>query len=237
MRAYAARVTIRFTRQQAIDYDRACSQTLGVPSIVLMTHAAVECATIIRCGRARGEPPIIALCGSGNNGGDGYAIVRTLHSWGIAAIAVEVAQTRGGSDARIMRDAAAALGLVHPWESIDSLLAGAQPMTFVDALFGTGLTRPPAGRELDAIRWMNAHAASGNRIFAIDLPSGMNCDTGGPCEGSEGGGNGIVRATQTLTMVCDKSGFAFPGAREFLGTLSIIPIGGPPITQERQTVE
>lgn len=201
-----------------------------------MTHAAVECATIIRRDRAGGESLIIALCGGGNNGGDGYAIARTLHSWGVAAIAVEVAQTPGGSDARIMRDAAAALGLVHPWESIDSLICGTRPTTLVDALFGTGLTRPPAGRELDAIRWINAHAGSGSRSFAIDLPSGMNCDTGGPCEGS-GGSDGIVRATHTLTMVCEKSGFAFSCAREFLGELSVIPIGGPPLTQEHQTVE
>ncbi|MEY4787725.1 MAG: YjeF-related protein N-terminus, partial [Planctomycetota bacterium] len=75
-----------------------------------MTHAAVECAAIIR-----NELPIdsmgisirvITLCGGGNNGGDGYAIVRTLHSHGIDAVAIEVAQCRPDSDANIMRESA-----------------------------------------------------------------------------------------------------------------------------------
>lgn len=198
-----------------------------------MTHAAVECAAIIRRGVSLHSLPIVAMCGSGNNGGDGYAIVRTLHSWGVPAVAVEVAPTRPRSDARVMRDAAAALALVHAWNSVDSLDFGKHPPIIIDALFGTGLTRPPAGDELAAIHWMNARASAGSRVIAIDLPSGMDCDTGS----SLGTPDSVVRAAQTLTMVCEKAGFAASGAHELLGEILVIPIGGPPVTQMPQTVE
>lgn len=226
-------MTIRFSRAQSIEYDRACSQDLGLPSIVLMTHAAVECAALIRAMLSSRTTNIIALCGSGNNGGDGYAIVRTLQSWGFRARAIEVAPPRIGSDARIMRDAAAALGRVDPFESINALGRGDEPTILIDAIFGTGLTRAPVGDELAAIEWINAQGLRGSRIVAIDIPSGLDCDTGQPL----GCATSAVRATQTLTMVCEKAGFASDSARHYLGAVSIVPIGGAPVTQEHQTVE
>lgn len=223
-------MAIRFTRQQAIDYDRACVQEFGIPPLVLMTHAAVECATVIRKRLPCLPPLVVALCGGGNNGGDGYAIARTLHSWGVHAMAIEVTTPRANSDAHTMRDAAAAHSLVHPWSEFAGHIPSDGPLIIVDALFGTGLTRAPCGRELEAIHWINARGA---RVVSIDLPSGMDCDLGVAL----GGPHDMVRANETLTMVCEKAGFSNPRAREFLGIVTVVPIGGPPLTQDPQTVE
>ena len=202
-----------------------------------MTHAAVECAAIIR-----NELPsdsmgisirVIALCGGGNNGADGYAIVRTLHSHGIDAVAIEVAQCRPESDANIMRESAQRMGLVHAWSNLSRMVDGQERIVIVDAIFGTGLSRAPTGPALDAIHWINAHASKGTSIYAIDLPSGMDCDSGKAL----GADADVVIATRTLTMVAKKTGFSAYSAHSYLGIITEIPIGGPPITRRSQIVE
>jgi NAD(P)H-hydrate epimerase len=87
----------------------------------------------------------------------------------------------------------------------------------VDALFGTGLTgpvRPPFDRVIAAMN------ACGKPILAVDLPSGLDADTGQPL--------GVaVRATRTITFVAPKVGFAAPGASEWLGEVEVAGIGAP----------
>ncbi len=206
-----------------------------------MTHAAVECAAIIRrelqgdsLGNSFGNSPrVVALCGSGNNGADGYAIVRTLHSHGIDAVAIEVAQCRPESDANIMRESAHRMGLVHPWSNLARIVDMQNRIVIVDAIFGTGLSRAPTGPTLDAIHWINTHASKGTQVYAIDLPSGMDCDSG-KALGVEAD---VVIANRTLTMVAKKSGFAAQSAHLYLGKITEIPIGGPRITRQSQIVE
>jgi len=87
----------------------------------------------------------------------------------------------------------------------------------VDALFGTGLTgavRPPFDQVIPAI---NPGPA---RVLAIDLPSGLDCDTGLPL-------GPTVRAQHTATFVAEKKGFTEPAAREWLGQVHVIDIGAP----------
>lgn len=198
-----------------------------------MTHAAVECAAIIRRELGEPAPRIIALCGGGNNGGDGYALIRTLHSHDISAIAIECAAPATGSDAKIMHDAAEKMGLVRPMNELPSIARDLQPLLIIDAIIGTGLSHSPSSHALEAIHWINARRAAGARVVAIDLPSGMDCDSGEPL----GGANDVVRATDTITMVCEKAGFARPAAKAYLGALKIVSIGGPPPTQDFQIVE
>ncbi|MSR28756.1 MAG: NAD(P)H-hydrate epimerase [Phycisphaerales bacterium] len=215
-------MTRALSSQEAANYDRACARVLGIPGIVLMTHAAVECAAFIRahCGQATN---FVAVCGSGNNGGDGYAIVRTLASHGLAASALEVAAPRASSDAALMHQWATAMGLVARFDALAASLVDPEHTLIIDAVFGIGLTRPPQGAALEAISWINAQRARGARVVAIDLPSGIDGDLGVAL----GGANSAVRADQTLTMVAPKLGFSAADASEYTGEVTIIPIGGP----------
>ena len=198
-----------------------------------MTHAAVECAGIIRRELPPSSPRVIAVCGSGNNGGDGYAIIRTLHSHGIDAVAIEVAPSSAGTDANMMRESAHRMGLVQPWSRITQIVGDRDQVVIVDALFGTGLSRAPTGPSLDAIRWINARSATGSLVYAIDLPSGLDCDSGKALADVAD----AVIATRTLTMVAKKAGFSAQSAHLHLGIVTEIPIGGPPITQRTRIVE
>ncbi|MFM7479927.1 MAG: NAD(P)H-hydrate epimerase [Planctomycetota bacterium] len=68
------------TRSQAADYDRQCSTHWAIPSLALMAHASAECALAVLRALSSPAPRVLALCGPGNNGGDGYAVARALHS-------------------------------------------------------------------------------------------------------------------------------------------------------------
>lgn len=187
-----------------------------------MTHAAVECARVISGRFANaGISEFIAICGRGNNGGDGYAIARTLHSYGHSSRACCLAAATPGSDAGVMHDAARAMGLVEPWPIARPI--GPKAIV-IDAIFGTGLDRAPTGVELDAIRWINQCAMHGATVVSIDIPSGIDCDTGEPL----GGRDDAVRATHTITMVAEKLGFPQAQRLGYLGSVEIVSIGGPP---------
>jgi NAD(P)H-hydrate epimerase len=98
---------------------------------------------------------------------------------------------------------------------LDAELAGAE--WIVDALLGTGATGPPRSPLDLAIRRMNAAAA---KRLAVDLPSGLDCDTGEPAEPT-------FRADHTCTFVAPKVGFANPAAATFLGQVHVLDIGAP----------
>jgi|LauGreDrversion4_2_1035121.scaffolds.fasta_scaffold00694_7 NAD(P)H-hydrate epimerase len=203
-----------FSRADARAYDRLCMDAQGLPGIALMERAAQGCARASM--EMLGRPPsrVLVVAGAGQNGGDGYAVATLLRQAGHRVAVRAVGEPRAGSDAATMRARAVAAGVpiapFAPQEAIDADL-------IVDALFGTGLDRPVAGEPRAAIEWMNAHGAP---VLSIDLPSGMDCDTGEPLPV-------CVRAARTVTMVARKLGFDRPAARPFLGLVEVVPIGGP----------
>jgi NAD(P)H-hydrate epimerase len=98
------------------------------------------------------------------------------------------------------------------------LLAEIQSSSWiVDALFGTGLCRP-LGSPYDEIA--TRINASGHNVLAIDIPSGLDCDTGEPL-------GPTIRATHTATFVALKKGFLNPSARAWIGEVHVIDIGAP----------
>jgi NAD(P)H-hydrate epimerase len=177
-----------------------------------------------------GPPPprMLILCGPGNNGGDGGVVARHLDAWGFPVHAVWFArgdQLRG--DAATQWTILARSGIAqsawfddHPGDAVDpqalrSLLAGADWL--VDALLGTGLSRPVEGPLRTVIEAIND---SGKPAFALDLPSGLDADTGEPL--------GLaVRAEATATFVAPKLGFSAPGAAGYTGEVAVIDIGLP----------
>lgn len=209
---------LRLTRSQVREIDRLSTERYHVPGIVLMENAARGAAGVAceMLGPGRGKS-VLAVCGGGNNGGDGLAVARHLHNRGhrvSLALTIDPAKYKG--DALVNWQIVSAMNLPFRPATPDELTA-AKPDLLLDAIFGTGLTdapRDPFPALVDAI------ARSKIPVLAIDLPSGLDCDTGRPP-------GACVRAARTVTFVAEKAGFAAPDARPFLGTVTVASIGCP----------
>jgi hydroxyethylthiazole kinase-like uncharacterized protein yjeF len=125
-----------------------------------------------------GERRAVVLCGPGNNGGDGYVVACLLHGrgWQVEVRAMGDPE-KMPPDARANRDRWAALGPVFPLDGADE---GARPDVLVDALFGTGLSRPIPEEAERALAGVLRRPGKGGRcrVLAVDAPSGLDCDTG-----------------------------------------------------------
>ena len=195
----------RLTSAQVREVDRLATERFAIPVSWLMEAAGWQVA---RHCRARA----VVLCGRGNNGGDGLAAARHLHRWGrLAAVACTDPDGLNGPAAEQAR-ALRALGVpISP----EPDLAGAQLV--VDALLGTGLSRPAGGR---MATWIDAVNASGHRVVSVDVPSGLDADTGaaaGPC----------VRAALTVTLGLPKPGLLEADGPAYAGEVWVADIGVP----------
>lgn len=205
----------RLTREQVRAIDRLAVERYGIPSIVLMENAAravTDVAWTMLGGKAG---TALILCGGGNNGGDGLAMARHLHNRGCdvtIGLLVDPAKYKG--DALVNWNIVRAMGLTaQPYER--GQLAGASLV--VDAIFGTGLDKPP--REPFGAVAAEINEA-GVPVLAVDVPSGLDCETGVPP-------GMCVKASRTVTFVAEKTGFAQAGARQWLGDVTIGDIGCP----------
>ena len=185
----------------------------GVPSLTLMENAGAAVAG----EAAKMVPPgarIAVLCGPGNNGGDGYVAARLLQECGFE---VRVAQL-GARDA-LKGDAAE---MARGWTGAVEPLA-ASPVDgaalVIDALFGAGLSRPLEG---DAAAAVAAANASGKPILAVDVPSGLDGDTG-----AAAGGGAVIKATKTVTFFRRKPGHMLMPGRVLCGDVIVADIGIP----------
>jgi NAD(P)H-hydrate epimerase len=211
---------IRLTRAQVREVDRLAIERYHIPGIVLMENAA-RAVTDVALEMLKQLPCEVAkigvLCGGGNNGGDGLAVARHLTNRGHdvwVGMMTDPLKYRG--DAAINWQIAAAMRLFAPTSNdsnFDFYVHSSD--LIIDGLFGTGLESPP--REPERINMINELAA---RILAIDLPSGMNCDTGEPM-------GACIRAERTVTFVAEKVGFANPASKQYTGEVTVGDIGCP----------
>ncbi|MHC4664585.1 MAG: NAD(P)H-hydrate epimerase [Planctomycetota bacterium] len=215
------------SRAEVRAVDSRAINELGIPGVVLMENAGRSCAELIKeklAGTA--NPKVCIFCGTGNNGGDGYVIARHLLNSGFRVIVVicgDRAKIRG--DAKINLEILEKLG--HPIEEVDlsaadiegrvKALAGGADMV-VDGLFGTGLSGQLRSEHIELIESMNAQNCP---ILAVDIPSGLDCDSGQPL-------GAAIRAAYTVTFVAAKNGFAATGARDYAGEVFIASIGAEP---------
>lgn len=213
------------TRSESRQVDQLAIERFGMSGLVLMENAGREAARVI--ARRVPHADVCILCGKGNNGGDGYVIARHLQLAQAAAAAgkptvrivsvVDPAELAGDAavNANIARLAEIPLAVVtDPSQLADAI---GSPDLIVDCLLGTGAQGNPRGLYAEAIRLANARPA---RRIAIDLPSGLDADSGGV-------GAPTFRADLTLTMVAPKIGFAAEAAQAVLGEVIVIPIGVP----------
>ncbi|MCP3904201.1 MAG: NAD(P)H-hydrate epimerase [Planctomycetes bacterium] len=200
--------------------DRAAIEEYRIPGIVLMENAARALAAVALRMLDPGATALI-VCGSGNNGGDGWALARHLHNAGARPVVAALGEPRGEGDAGVNRAICGAMGVEEV--DIDRLDEHRAAGLVVDAIFGTGLTRPVEGRAAQVIAWINAGVAP---VLAVDIPSGLDGDSGVPL--------GVaVRATETVTFVGMKPGFLVSGADAWTGTVTIGDIGAPRELTER----
>ena len=209
---------LRLTREQVRSIDRLALERYHIPGIVLMENAA-RAVSNEACRMMDGEccGKVLILCGGGNNGGDGLAAARHLHNMGAAVtIGLTVDPARFAGDALIHWNIVSAMKIdARPFDSI--MLEDPRPMLIIDAIFGTGLTqvpREPFGQLAMAVN------NSGAPVLAVDLPSGLDCDTGVPP-------GACISARRTVTFVTEKAGFATPEARRVLGEVIVGDIGCP----------
>ncbi len=208
------------TRAELRHVDRRAIDEFGLPGVVLMENAGRNAAAVLLAAGVTG--PVVICCGKGNNGGDGFVIARHLDNAG-----VEVRLLLACDSKDYVGDAAVFLRVIESSrlplrEMTSAALSDWQHELqsaewIVDALLGTGLTGAVREPSLTAI---NAINASGRKVLAVDLPSGMDTDTGQPL--------GVcVRATRTVTFVARKTGFDHPDAMQWTGPVEVVDIGVP----------
>jgi NAD(P)H-hydrate epimerase len=207
------------SREQARQIDQLAVDRYGIPVLVLMENAARSAADRT-CDMLDNDcvGRVLILCGTGNNGGDGLALARHLHNRGAephVLLVGDVTKYKGEAltNLRIVQ----AMG-IHA-EPVDVMkLEKARPMLIVDGIFGTGLTEPPRGLFDEVAR---ATMSTGVPILSLDIPSGLDADTGQPLSPA------TIRATETVTFVARKIGFMSPEAQAYLGHVTVGDIGCP----------
>lgn len=214
------------SRAQMRAFDTHAIEVCHVPGLLLMENAGRGATDVLVRELLEGDAAgarVVAVCGAGNNGGDGLVVARHLV---VRGASVEVYLV--GDASRLTPDARANLeawqglgGVVHelgPGADVALLDRGmAQADVVIDALFGTGLDRPIEGHHALVVRSMNAAAAP---RFAVDLPSGLDVDTGRTL-------GVVVRARATATFAHHKLGLLTPSGADLAGRVHVVDIGVP----------
>lgn len=205
------------TVAQMREADRRCIEEIGIPGVVLMHNAGAAVFREVEQG------PVGVVCGKGNNGGDGFVVAglalvagldtqvvlaaRPEEITGDAAVFLWAYRNLGGTilEASTENDAAHAVASLS------------ECATLVDAVLGTGVKGEVRGAQRAAIEsWPQ------RRTVAVDLPSGLNADTGEPS-------GCCIRADVTVTFQFPKRGLLARAAKPYVGRLVVADIGIPPV--------
>jgi NAD(P)H-hydrate epimerase len=208
---------MHLTRAQSRAVDHIAIVRFLMPGIVLMENASRGCADLAWSMLGSKPGRVAVVCGSGNNGGDGLAIARHLHNRGCEVTVFHPQDpSRFSPDAAVMWRTVELMSLKRVVVDDDTIADHACEL-LVDAILGTGPTervRPETASLIDAI---NRNPAP---KLAVDLPSGLDCDTGRPL-------GTAVRATRTASFVGPKIGFTQADASSYTGEISVVEIGCP----------
>lgn len=203
-----------YRNEQIRELDRIAIQEYGIAGFELMSRAgyAVFQQLIQHCPNAQS---VAVVCGSGNNAGDGYIVGTLLLRAGFTVRVFSV-----GDPLQLKGDAltayqhyVAAFGVIEPFQTEMALKAD----VIIDALLGSGLNKPVTGLYADAITAINQSTAF---VLAVDMPSGLNADTGNVM--------GIaVKADVTVTFIALKQGLFTGHAADYCGELCYASLAIP----------
>jgi len=215
------------TARQMAEVDRLSTELFKIPSLLLMENAGRAVVDrILRVAPGAADSPVYIFCGRGNNGGDGLVAARHL-------------AVRGGKpEVFLLSDPASYKGdALANWEIVRSMEIPVrtlgtvaqmrrelrnlrQPLVIVDALFGTGLSKPIGPDSRPVVSWINKASAE-SLVASVDIPSGLFADSAlvpGP----------VVKARLTVTFTAPKPALVLPPAAEWAGEVTVATIGSPP---------
>ncbi len=212
------------TAAQMQAVDRQTIDEIGIPGVVLMENAGRGVADeIVQRFASVDSPRALIMAGKGNNGGDGYVIARHLldYGWTVQVLVLaECDAIKGDAAVHLMalENCKGQVTFIADGEALMRALVDVGDFTvLVDALFGTGLTKPVQGINLKAVEWLNQQSSP---VVAVDIPSGIDASTG-RVTGS------AVNATLTVSFAFPKIGqVSYPGAG-LVGELVVTNIGIP----------
>jgi ADP-dependent NAD(P)H-hydrate dehydratase / NAD(P)H-hydrate epimerase len=227
------------TAAEMREVDRLTTERFGIPSILLMENAAqaVTKAVLRALGGSISGRSVFILCGKGNNGGDGAAVARQLVQAGANVsvclfgkvegtkgdarsnfdIIAKLSQTTGSEAARLT------FAEVETAEQLDVFLKRFEresPAIIVDAMFGTGLTKPLTGIHEEAVKWINEIGEPRPKVLSVDLSSGLDADRADLI-------GEAIKADQTVTFTAPKAANVLPPAARYNGELTVANIGSP----------
>lgn len=210
--------------------DRYAVEQLGIPEAILMENAGQAAASVLSREIGVRDRKIVIFCGAGNNGGDGFVVARKIHADGGSAkvyLLGDPEKFRGA--ARVNLEILAKLPVeVRPVESSKKIRTDVLHCHgIVDAIFGTGLDREISGLYREVIALINA---SGKKVLSLDIPSGINGDTGRIM--------GLaVQADCTVTFGLPKIGALLYPGYERCGKLYVCHISFPPSLYDRADIK
>jgi hydroxyethylthiazole kinase-like uncharacterized protein yjeF len=221
------------TPEQMKAIDASAITEYGIPGIVLMENAAIAVtAEALSMLGSRKDAFVLLIAGSGNNGGDAFAIARQLHSKGVCTAVYllgEKAAAAGdaGINLNILEKTGISVIEIAGSGLPESLLADlGKAQLIIDGLFGTGLSRKVDGTAGQVIEMVNA---SGKPVLSIDIPSGV--------DGRDGSIKGVcINAAATVTFCLPKIGLVLHPGCEHTGRLVVADISIPPRVLERSNI-
>jgi NAD(P)H-hydrate epimerase len=198
--------------EQAKIIDNFTVEVEKIPAMVLMERAAKEIVAVMKT-RINKQDHILAVCGPGNNGGDGIAAGRILYLQGYhVAILFIGEEDKASQQLQTQLEIAKNLGV--PIENYNKLH---EYNIIIDAIFGVGLTRDVTGVYEMLIRQINEYD---NLVFSVDIPSGISADHAKVM-------NVAIMADYTITFGHVKQGLLFYPGAEYAGEISVADIGFP----------
>ena len=198
--------------EKSRELDQKTINEVGIPSMVLMERAALNVYEDLLANGQLDLTKVLVIAGTGNNGGDALAVARLLETHGIDTSILLVGEPKHRSEQMEKQ-----LQICDYYQIKHVFLNEnlSEYTTIVEGLFGSGLSRNVAGDFATVIYHINA---SGVNTHAIDIPSGINGDTG-QVMGT------AIKATSTSTLAYVKNGMIKPEAKDYTGQIFIDDIG------------
>jgi len=201
------------------EIDRVTSERFGVPSLTLMENAGTAVAQVVRSQYPEAKR-IGVICGTGNNGGDGFVAARKLHEWGLEVNLLLLAEPSDlkGDAAGMFRKLPVGAQAVQSKEELTHTPGRSvfDADVLVDAILGTGFRPPVSGLYAEAIAAINA---SQSPVVAVDIPSGAHADVMGEQTGA------VARADIVVTFTAPHLAHVFGSLSS--GPVFLAPIGSP----------